>query len=44
MSARNLWAEFKAFAMKGNMIDLGYPDGVPSDWRTGWVDIYILGN
>jgi large conductance mechanosensitive channel len=22
MSARNLWAEFKAFAMKGNMIDL----------------------
>ena len=22
MSARNLWSEFKAFAMKGNMIDL----------------------
>ncbi len=22
MGARNLWAEFKAFAMKGNMIDL----------------------
>ena len=30
--------------IKGNMIDLGYPDGVPADWRTGWVDIYILGN
>ena len=30
--------------IKGNMIDLGYPDGAPSDWRTGWVDIYILGN
>ena len=29
--------------VKGNMIDLGYPDGVPADWRTGWVDIYILG-
>ncbi|HLF72053.1 MAG TPA: ubiquitin-like domain-containing protein [Dehalococcoidia bacterium] len=27
----------------GNMIDLGYPDGVPVDWRTGWVDVYILG-
>ena len=30
--------------IKGNMIDLGYPDGAPADWRTGWVDIYILGN
>jgi uncharacterized protein YabE (DUF348 family)/3D (Asp-Asp-Asp) domain-containing protein len=29
--------------IKGNMIDLGYPDGAPADWRTGWVDIYILG-
>ena len=27
----------------GNMIDLGYPDGVASDWHTGWVDVYILG-
>jgi len=26
----------------GNTIDLGYPDGVPVDWRTGWVDIYVL--
>jgi 3D (Asp-Asp-Asp) domain-containing protein len=26
----------------GNMIDLGYPDGVVVDWRTGWVDVYIL--
>ncbi len=29
--------------IKGNMIDLGYPDGVESDWSTRWVDIYILG-
>jgi uncharacterized protein YabE (DUF348 family)/3D (Asp-Asp-Asp) domain-containing protein len=28
----------------GHMIDLGYPDGAPVDWRTGWVDIYILGS
>jgi uncharacterized protein YabE (DUF348 family)/3D (Asp-Asp-Asp) domain-containing protein len=28
--------------IKGDMIDLGYPDGVPVDWRTGWVDVYIL--
>jgi uncharacterized protein YabE (DUF348 family)/3D (Asp-Asp-Asp) domain-containing protein len=28
----------------GNMIDLGYPDGVPSDWHTGWVDVYVLGH
>ena len=27
----------------GNMIDLGYPDGVIPDWTTHWVDIYILG-
>jgi uncharacterized protein YabE (DUF348 family) len=26
----------------GDRIDLGYPDGVPVDWRTGWVDVYIL--
>lgn len=26
----------------GNMIDLGYPDGVAVDWRTGWVDVYVL--
>ena len=29
--------------VKGNMIDLGYPDGVESDWISHWVDIYILG-
>lgn len=28
--------------IKGNMIDLGYPDGVPVDWKTGWVDVFIL--
>jgi resuscitation-promoting factor RpfB len=26
----------------GDAIDLGYPDGVAVDWRTGWVDVYIL--
>ena len=26
----------------GDMIDLGYPDGVQVDWHTGPVDIYIL--
>jgi len=26
----------------GNMIDLGYPDGAPVDWHTGWVDVYLL--
>ena len=30
-------------AILGNRIDVGYPDGVVSDWITGWVDIYILG-
>jgi len=30
-------------AIRGNMIDLGYPDGVVPDWRSGWVEIYILG-
>jgi uncharacterized protein YabE (DUF348 family)/3D (Asp-Asp-Asp) domain-containing protein len=29
--------------IRGNMIDLGYPDGVVPDWTTRWVDIYILG-
>jgi resuscitation-promoting factor RpfB len=29
-------------AVKGYIIDLGFPDGVEVDWRTGWVDIYIL--
>jgi 3D (Asp-Asp-Asp) domain-containing protein len=29
--------------IRGNMIDLGYPDGVVSNWTTRWVDIYILG-
>ena len=29
--------------VKGNMIDLGYPDGVDVDWVSHWVDIYILG-
>lgn len=28
--------------IKGNMIDLGYPDGVHVDWITGWVDVFIL--
>ncbi|HEY4685800.1 MAG TPA: ubiquitin-like domain-containing protein [Dehalococcoidia bacterium] len=27
----------------GNMVDLGYADGEPVDWRTGWVEVYILG-
>jgi uncharacterized protein YabE (DUF348 family)/3D (Asp-Asp-Asp) domain-containing protein len=26
----------------GNMLDLGYPDGVEVGWHTGWVDVYIL--
>ncbi|HEY7269222.1 MAG TPA: ubiquitin-like domain-containing protein [Dehalococcoidia bacterium] len=26
----------------GDMIDLGYPDGVSPDGPTGWVDIYVL--
>ncbi|MEX2246475.1 MAG: ubiquitin-like domain-containing protein [Dehalococcoidia bacterium] len=29
-------------AVKGNIIDLGYPDGVPIDWKPGWIEIYIL--
>ncbi len=28
--------------IKGNMVDLGYPDGVEVDWATGWADVYIL--
>lgn len=30
-------------AIRGHMIDLGYPDGVIPNWTTRWVDIYILG-
>lgn len=26
----------------GDMIDMGYPDGVEVDWITGWTDVYIL--
>ncbi len=26
----------------GNMIDLGFPDGAPVDWQTGWVEVYVL--
>ncbi len=29
--------------VKGNMIDLGYPDDYPVDWSPHSVDIYILG-
>ncbi|HYM15629.1 MAG TPA: ubiquitin-like domain-containing protein [Dehalococcoidia bacterium] len=29
-------------AVKGYIIDLGYPDGVTVDWRSKWLDIYIL--
>ncbi len=29
--------------IRGDMIDLGYPDGIIPDWTTRWVDIYILG-
>ncbi len=29
-------------AVKGYVIDLGYPDGVTVDWRSKWVDIQIL--
>ena len=29
--------------IRGEMIDLGYPDGVVPDWTSHWVDIYILG-
>ncbi len=29
-------------AIVGNTIDLGFPDGVVADWRTGWVDVFIL--
>ncbi|MEX2157792.1 MAG: ubiquitin-like domain-containing protein [Dehalococcoidia bacterium] len=29
--------------IRGNVIDLGYPDGVTPDWISHWVDIYILG-
>jgi uncharacterized protein YabE (DUF348 family) len=30
-------------AIVGNIIDLGFPDGVDPDWTPCWVDIYILG-
>jgi uncharacterized protein YabE (DUF348 family)/3D (Asp-Asp-Asp) domain-containing protein len=26
----------------GDMIDLGFADGAPVDWHTGWSDVYIL--
>jgi len=29
--------------VKGNMIDLGYPDGVDANWSSHYTDIYILG-
>ncbi|GAB4337085.1 MAG: hypothetical protein Kow0010_25110 [Dehalococcoidia bacterium] len=30
-------------AIKGNKVDLGFPEGAgPNPWHTGWVDIYIL--
>jgi 3D (Asp-Asp-Asp) domain-containing protein len=29
-------------AVKGYIIDLGYPDGVQVDWQSKWVDITIL--
>lgn len=29
-------------AVKGYIIDLGYPDGVDVPWRPRWLDIYIL--
>jgi uncharacterized protein YabE (DUF348 family) len=29
--------------VKGNMIDLGYPDGADVDWSSHYTDIYILG-
>jgi uncharacterized protein YabE (DUF348 family)/3D (Asp-Asp-Asp) domain-containing protein len=30
-------------AVRGNIIDLGYPDGVTPNWSSRWIDIYILG-
>jgi uncharacterized protein YabE (DUF348 family)/3D (Asp-Asp-Asp) domain-containing protein len=29
-------------AVKGYIIDLGFPDGVAVDWQPKWLDIYIL--
>lgn len=29
-------------AIVGNIIDLGYPDGVVPTWTSRWVDIYVL--
>jgi 3D (Asp-Asp-Asp) domain-containing protein len=30
-------------AIVGNIIDLGYPDGISPGWQPRWLDIYILG-
>jgi uncharacterized protein YabE (DUF348 family)/3D (Asp-Asp-Asp) domain-containing protein len=30
-------------AIVGNIIDLGFPDGVDPGWTPRWIDIYILG-
>ena len=30
-------------AIVGNIIDLGFPDGVSPGWMPRWIDIYILG-
>ena len=32
----------KGGAVKGYIIDLGFPDGVAVDWQSKWLDIYIL--
>jgi 3D (Asp-Asp-Asp) domain-containing protein len=29
-------------AVQGYVIDVGYPDGVPIDWTSHWLEIYIL--
>jgi uncharacterized protein YabE (DUF348 family) len=29
-------------AVKGYIIDLGFPDGVSVDWQSKWLDIYVL--
>jgi 3D (Asp-Asp-Asp) domain-containing protein len=29
-------------AVKGYIIDLGYPDGVTVDWQSRWLEIQIL--
>jgi 3D (Asp-Asp-Asp) domain-containing protein len=30
------------WAVIGNIIDLGFADYEVADWRSGWVEIYIL--